>query len=341
MVMLLRLLVAPARHDVATEQQAAQLRDLTSLRRRPAAQCSASLTPRRALDADFELIRMHYNQSVVTRDGLPLWTQSVEATHEARLSAINGTLPVRIYLVGLSHVDPGWLKTFDEYYDNATRHTFDAMLDKLEKLPMRFIWSETCFLQKWWRMASARDRQRFRRLVERNRVEVTNGGHVMVDEATTSLYAILHQFVDGHQWLARELNVSVAHGWSIDPFGHSSSLAYVHRQLGFETMYIQRVHYYIRALLGQRQALHFRWLPSWSDDDDEAGIRCHMSPVPNYSEEWTCSPRHNVCGEYHLLNDRRNRTLRSENDIKRFASILAGEYKRMASLFKHKVYLHA
>ncbi|GBN92959.1 hypothetical protein AVEN_111578-1 [Araneus ventricosus] len=50
-----------------------------------------------------------------------------------------------------SHVDPGWLRTFDDYFENSVTRILDNMVTFLNKTEdFRFIWAEISFFSKWW-----------------------------------------------------------------------------------------------------------------------------------------------------------------------------------------------
>jgi hypothetical protein len=76
-----------------------------------------------------------------------------------------------------SHNDPGWLKTFEEYYRQQTRHVLDNAVEKLTQFKnMTFIWSEISFLSKWWENASPIKKTRLKKLVKEGRFEIVTGG---------------------------------------------------------------------------------------------------------------------------------------------------------------------
>lgn len=50
-----------------------------------------------------------------------------------------------------SHNDPGWINTFDEYYERQTKSIFANMLRHLEDYEnMKFIWAEIVYFSRWY-----------------------------------------------------------------------------------------------------------------------------------------------------------------------------------------------
>lgn len=53
-----------------------------------------------------------------------------------------------------SHNDPGWLKTFEQYFELKSKTIINNIVNKLQEYPnMTFIWSEVAFLNSWWELA--------------------------------------------------------------------------------------------------------------------------------------------------------------------------------------------
>ena len=97
-----------------------------------------------------------------------------------------------------SHVDPGWLKTFEDYYAQSTRNILDNMINKLSQHKnMTFIWTEMSFFSMWWEGAQPNKRRQVRQLVDEGRLEFTSASWVMTDEASPHLYSMLDQMIEG------------------------------------------------------------------------------------------------------------------------------------------------
>lgn len=57
----------------------------------------------------------------------------------------------QVVIVPHSHNDPGWLHTFEHYFQLETKQILNQIVAKLQQYPdMTFIWSEISFLTAWW-----------------------------------------------------------------------------------------------------------------------------------------------------------------------------------------------
>lgn len=161
---------------------------------------------------------------------------------------------LQVIIVPFSHNDPGWLKTFLNYFQSDSRQILNLVISRMQEYTdMTFIWSEISFLQLWWDQAHPTKQRALKHLVRSGRFEITTGGWVMTDEANVHVYAMVDQLIEGHQWLADNLNYTPTTGFSIDPFGHGSTLPYLLAASGFDGTIIQRIHYAWKEFLARRQ----------------------------------------------------------------------------------------
>ncbi|XP_074473781.1 alpha-mannosidase 2 [Sebastes fasciatus] len=255
--------------------------------------------------------------------------------------------PLEILLVPHSHNDPGWLKTFDRYYDDQTKHILNNMLIKLtEDSRRKMIWAEVSYFSKWWNDIDEQKREMVKRLVRAGQLELVTGGWVMADEANSHYFALLDQLIEGHQWIQRHLGVKPSSGWAVDPFGHSPSMAYLLKGAGLSNMVIQRVHYAVKKHFAQQQTLEFQWRQSW-DSSPRSDITCHMMPFYSYDVPHTCGPNPAVCCQFdfHRLGGRvfcpwkiPPRPI-TEQNVEDRALVLLDQYRQKSRLFRSPVLL--
>lgn len=170
--------------------------------------------------------------------------------------------PLHVFVVPHSHCDPGWIKTFDDYFRSQTSGIITSVVDALALDSNRkFIWAEISYFEWWWRDQGPEQREKARKLLQNGQLEFVTGGWVQPDEANTELYAMELQLQEGHAWIRNTLGEQFIpkYGWSIDPFGYSPTMAYLLKKYGFEGMLIQRVHYAVKKELASKQQLEFIW----------------------------------------------------------------------------------
>lgn len=179
-------------------------------------------------------------------------------------------------------------------------------------------------------------------------MEITTGGWVMTDEANVHLYAMLDQLIEGHQWVKTNLNYTPVVGWSIDPFGHGSTVPYLLSASNFEGAIIQRIHYAWKQWFAKEMAGDFLWTPYWQNPGKEQthALHTHNMPFDIYSIKHSCGPHPFVClnfdfrkipGEYTEYSIKAQ-FITNEN-IEKKADLLLEQYSRAASLFPHNVAL--
>uniref|UniRef100_A0AAY4DQ79 Alpha-mannosidase n=1 Tax=Denticeps clupeoides TaxID=299321 RepID=A0AAY4DQ79_9TELE len=256
--------------------------------------------------------------------------------------------PLQVFVVPHSHNDPGWLKTFDDYFHDQTQHILNNMVVKLhEDNRRKMIWSEVSYFAKWWDNIDDQKRDAVKSLINTGQLEIATGGWVMPDEANTHYFALIDQLLEGHQWLERNLGVKPKTGWAVDPFGHSPTQTYLLKQSGLSNMLIQRVHYSIKKHFSSQKTLEFFWRQNW-EKDPSTDILCHMMPFYSYDVPHTCGPDPKICCQFdfkRLPGGRISCPWRvppqaiTDNNIQERAHLLLDQYRKKSKLFQSKVLL--
>lgn len=205
---------------------------------------------------------------------------------------------LKVFVVPHSHNDPGWIKTFDDYYEHDTKNILYNMLRHLNENPdMKFIWAEISYFSRWYESLSKNSTEIVKKLVKNGQLEFVTGGWVMPDEANSHWLSIAIQLAEGQNWLKQYLNVTPKTSWAIDPFGHSSTMPYILKSAGIEDILIQRTHYSIKKRLALEKQLEFRWRQVW-DDSGQTDVFTHMMPFYSYDIPHTCGPDPKICCQF-------------------------------------------
>uniref|UniRef100_A0A674BD51 mannosyl-oligosaccharide 1,3-1,6-alpha-mannosidase n=1 Tax=Salmo trutta TaxID=8032 RepID=A0A674BD51_SALTR len=272
-----------------------------------------------------------------------VWKQGFDITYQENEW---DSEPLQVFVVPHSHNDPGWLKTFDEYYRDQTQHILNNIVVKLhEDSRRKMIWSEISYFSKWWDNIDDQKRDAVKSLFEQGQLEITTGGWVMPDEANSHYFALIDQLLEGHQWLERNVGVKPQTGWAVDPFGHSPTQAYLLKQAGLANMLIQRVHYSVKKHFASQKTLEFFWRQNW-DPASSTDILCHMMPFYSYDVPHTCGPDPKICCQFdfkRLPGGRVSCPWRvppqpiTDENVQHRVQMLLDQYRKKSKLFRTKV----
>lgn len=170
----------------------------------------------------------------------------------------------------------------------------------------------------------------------------------------SSLICIYYYFIFllGHQWLKSNLGITPTSGWSIDPFGHGSTVPYLLTTSGITGTVIQRIHYAWKQWLAQKQYGDFHWVPNWSTSPNPQEVSkrtrllTHNQPFDIYSIKHSCGPHPYICLNFDfrkIPGEYTDYSIKAQNindkNIKQKSELLLAQYSRTGSLFPHNVVL--
>jgi alpha-mannosidase len=185
------------------------------------------------------------------------------------------TLPgaINVHIQPHTHLDLGWLKTFDEYLigrNNSiqaagVRWVYDSAIQALLRDPnRRFIAVEMGFLMRWLDTQPPALVAQVQQLVAQDRLQLVNSGWCMHDEATATYSDAVDQMTLG----ARLANATFGPAatarvaWSIDPFGHSATQGVLSSQMGHGGFFYGREDFQEQAWQIANNATEYVWRPS-------------------------------------------------------------------------------
>eukprot|EP01063_Lacrimia_lanifica_P011272 TRINITY_DN1808_c0_g1_i8.p1 TRINITY_DN1808_c0_g1~~TRINITY_DN1808_c0_g1_i8.p1 ORF type:complete len:1110 (+),score=493.11 TRINITY_DN1808_c0_g1_i8:91-3420(+) len=178
---------------------------------------------------------------------------------------------INVHLVSHSHDDTGWQVTVDQYFFGQVFYIIDTLsqtlaLDKNRK----FMFVETGFFARWWDESPESRREVIRGLVKNGQLEFVNGGWCMHDEASPYYVEMIDQTTRGHMWLKDKFGEdAVPVGtWQIDPFGHSSTNAWlIGAESGMDYLFWGRMDYEDWNNRVHKHGTEYIWQASESQGD--------------------------------------------------------------------------
>ena len=122
------------------------------------------------------------------------------------------------HIIAHSHCDPGWLESFEGYYQQQVHGILSSVMRSLERDPSRrFVWAETSFFMRWYEVQGDATKALVKRLVKTKQLEFIGGGWVQNDEANPDYASIISQITEGHEYLQTLFGQRPRIAWQIDP----------------------------------------------------------------------------------------------------------------------------
>ena len=212
------------------------------------------------------------------------------------------------HIIPHTHDDAGWLTTFKNYYtgeETPFEECVECILDKVFELLTTtnktsnkrvFPYVEMSFFEKWYSNQTTANKTRVKKLVKDEQLYFSNAGWVMNDEACVYFEDVIEQFILGHRFVYNEFNFTPTVGWSIDPFGHSSTQPYLLAQMGISMAIFERINHKDVEKRKVDGTMEFVWLPD--ENFPEWNVIGHHNYMKYGStkESGYCFPK-NVCDE--------------------------------------------
>ena len=187
---------------------------------------------------------------------------------------------INIHIIPHTHMDPGWLKTPEEYYsDENIAEIFNTVLNELSmKHDRTFVINEIYYFKIWYSNLNEDEKMKCKELIKQKRIEFVSGSYTINDEATPLYYNIADQIRIGHQFLLEEFGILPKTGWYIDSFGHSAGNAHVLAQLNFDYLVLGRMHVDFLDVMKNNHKTEFYWEPFGKNNSNKK-ILTHVLPL--------------------------------------------------------------
>ncbi|CAD5233555.1 unnamed protein product [Bursaphelenchus xylophilus] len=209
---------------------------------------------------------------------------------------------IDIFVIPHSHNDPGWLQTFEEYYQESVRGILNNMLDFLGKWrDMRFVEAEISFFELWWSEQTDEDKESLRKIVKNGQLEFVGGAWVMTDEANAHYFNTIMEMFEGHEFLSNNFDgYQPKTQWSIDPFGLSTTIPHLMQLSGIKQGVFNRIHHTIKNAMADQRTFEFIWRQPFAVNSSKNDFLCHIMPYL-YFADYQC-PDRKVCSRFDFYN---------------------------------------
>ena len=139
----------------------------------------------------------------------------------------------RVFAVGHTHLDTGWLWPFAETRRKFVRSVANQ-LELMDRYPEHRFSASAAQHYEWLRSDAPELFERVREHVRSGRWSPVGGSWVECDCNLPSGESLVRQYLHGQRWFERELGVRCREHWGPDNFGHTGALPQILRAVGID-----------------------------------------------------------------------------------------------------------
>ena len=129
----------------------------------------------------------------------------------------------RVYLIGNAHLDPVWLWTWKEGYQEI-KATFQSALDRMNEFE-GYVFTAACAAYYEWVEQNAPEMfEEIKKRVKEGRWRIVGGMWVQPDMNSLSGESIARQLLVSQRYFKEKFGITVKTGYNVDTFGHNGQL---------------------------------------------------------------------------------------------------------------------
>lgn len=163
--------------------------------------------------------------------------------------------------------------------DSGAIFSQDAILDSLAETMnstagtrYRFTWEDTLAFKHWFERAGEKRKHNIQRLVRAGHFEFVGGGMAPQHGAASTVEEIIHQYSEGHSYLADALRTRPRVAWQVDGSGSAGMMPYILDAMGFSAVVLDVASAGEVKKRQRARELEFVWRP----DQNSAGTLAHV-----------------------------------------------------------------
>jgi alpha-mannosidase len=173
-----------------------------------------------------------------------------------------------LFMIGNAHLDPVWLWTWQEGFQEA-KATFRSALDRMNESADFLFTCSSAALYEWIETNDPAMFEEIKARVVEGRWEVVGGWWIQPDCNLPSGESFVRQGLYGQRYFKEKLGVTATVGYNVDSFGHVNSLPQILAKSGMPNYVFMRPH------------PHEQSLPSrlfWWQSDDGSRVMTYRIP---------------------------------------------------------------